>query len=139
VTFAFLSQWPVTTEFLKGVAVFSMNIRYFSIANDQESASSSRIIIGFQCCKIRPEMERMWRHLAEISKSDRRVPIGFLLMFHIHHSSYSCCSQVINDFQLNNIKSEVETALMRRYTATTNYEFLLVCTRITLMTFPSVT
>jgi hypothetical protein len=39
----------------------------FTIDRCQESVSSSRIIIGFQCCKIRPEVKRMWRHLAEIS------------------------------------------------------------------------
>jgi hypothetical protein len=67
VTFAFLCQWPITTEFLKGIAVFKINICLFLTANNQESVSSSRIIIGFQCCKIRPEVQRMWRHLAEIS------------------------------------------------------------------------
>jgi hypothetical protein len=69
VTFAFLCKWPITTEFLKGIAVFffKINICFFWTASDQKSESSSRMIIGYQCCKIRPEIERMWHHLAEIS------------------------------------------------------------------------
>jgi hypothetical protein len=50
-------------------------------------------------------------------KSDRRVPVGFLLVFRIHRSSSSCRSQVIIDFQPSNIKPEVEAAVMWRHIA----------------------
>jgi hypothetical protein len=47
--------------------------------------------------------------LSGIIKSDLRVAVGFLLVFHMHRSSNSCRSQVSIDFQPSNIKPEVET------------------------------
>jgi hypothetical protein len=70
----------------------------------------------------------MWRHLAEMSyyhyvapptginMTNRRVAVGFLLVFHIHRSPNSWGSQIIINFQPSNIKPEVETALMWRHT-----------------------
>jgi hypothetical protein len=74
-------------------------------------------------------------------KSDRRVPVGFLLVFHIHRSSNSCRSQVIIDFQPSKIKPEVEISLCdathaNKYTRTIGrYRFpkcFIHCARLTL-------
>jgi hypothetical protein len=84
VTFALLCQWPTATEFLKGVVVVSINNCFFWTANDQESVSSSRIILGFQCCKIRPEVERVWRNPAEASSPiDGSPSVSYLYSIYI--------------------------------------------------------
>jgi hypothetical protein len=57
-----------------------------------------------------------------INMTNRRVAVGFLLVFHIHCSSNSCRSQVIMGIQPSNIKPEVETALIWCHTAEPHYQ-----------------
>jgi hypothetical protein len=77
----------------------------------------SRVIIDYHSSKTGRVNHRYVAPPTGINMTNRRVAVGFLLVFHIHRSSNSCRSQVIIDFQPSNIKPEVETALMWRHTA----------------------